>query len=179
MGDFIEAAIIILAGLLLQFPVFLTIGLLLFWFMLKHAFSGKKPVLAFDYGGVLMDGNYYTEKVRINPGMKDLVSKLNRKYKTVVTTNDNSVAFPHILKTQSTDKLFERQFISSDLGYQKPDPKYYKKMLQELGTSPNDVVYIDDKLENVQSAGRLGINSIHFKSKEQLVKDLSKYGISA
>ena len=178
MGNFFWAVMAIL-GLLAGVPVFVLVFLLFFWIVFGKNSSARKPVLAFDYGGVITKGDFFTGKFSVNPGMKELVSRLNKKYKTVVVTNDNALAFDHVSKHFSTDNLFAKKFISSNIGYLKPDKRFYQKVLAELNAKPEEVIYIDDKLEYAQEARKLGIKSIHFKSENELIGELKKYGVTA
>ncbi len=168
---------ILLGVTVFDVPILFIIGIIIAWFLLKVLLESKAPILAFDYGGVLTKGDYLTETIDIDPEMKNLVSKLGKKHKTVVVTNDNSKVFGHIHDIFGTRKLFDTTFVSSDVGYRKPDPRFYKKVLNSLNAKPRDVIYIDDSYDNVRSAKKLGIKSIHFTSKGKLITDLAKYGV--
>lgn len=54
---------------------------------------------------------------------------------------------------------FERLFFSCRLGLVKPDPAIYELVLTELGARPADVVFVDDRVENIESAALLGIDA--------------------
>jgi len=68
---------------------------------------------------------------------------------------------------------FEKVYLSTEIGLRKPISSIYKYLLDDLGCSPKEVIFIDDKYENVESAQRIGINSIQFISVIQLRKYLS------
>lgn len=68
-----------------------------------------------------------------------------------------------ILSTKITDwSIFSQVFISGNAGMRKPDPNFYRHVLQKIELSPEEILFIDDKLENVQAAQALGIGSILF-----------------
>jgi HAD superfamily hydrolase (TIGR01509 family) len=46
----------------------------------------------------------------------------------------------------------------------KPDPECYTRALDILGASAADVIFIDDRMENVAAAAALGLRSVHFTS---------------
>jgi len=46
----------------------------------------------------------------------------------------------------------------------KPDPRIYKRMLEYLHLQPSKVLYIDDRIENVQTARKLGIHTHLYSS---------------
>lgn len=61
----------------------------------------------------------------------------------------------------------------------KPDPAIYRHVLKELGTQPEETLFIDDKQVNVAAADALGMKGILFKSVEQLRADLVARGLDA
>ena len=50
-------------------------------------------------------------------------------------------------------------------------------MLAILGAGPADVVFLDDKKENVAGAQALGIRSVHFTDPGQARAALAAYGV--
>jgi len=59
----------------------------------------------------------------------------------------------------------------------KPDPKIYEVMLKKLNLPAKACAFIDDLLENIEAAKRLGMQGIHFQNPEQLREDLIKIGL--
>lgn len=57
-------------------------------------------------------------------------------------------------------KYFSRLFFSGHLGLVKPDPAIYRQVLQELGAAGSEVVFIDDRQENLDAAAGLGIRTV-------------------
>jgi putative hydrolase of the HAD superfamily len=68
---------------------------------------------------------------------------------------------------------------SYQLGIAKPDPAIYRHTLAELGTLPEETLFIDDKLENVEAARVLGIRAIQFFSVEYLRQELMAAGLAS
>ena len=58
------------------------------------------------------------------------------------------------------------------MGVAKPDPKIYKIVLEKLALNPDETVFIDDFIENIEAARKLGMHGIHFQSKEQAIEEL-------
>ena len=48
---------------------------------------------------------------------------------------------------------------------------------EEIDAKPEECVFIDDRVENIEGARKLGIHGIVFENKEQLKKDLEKLGV--
>jgi putative hydrolase of the HAD superfamily len=69
-------------------------------------------------------------------------------------------SFPILLK-------FEYLVYSSDYGSIKPELAIYRNCLELLKVAPQDILYLDDHVENVEAAARLGINSVLFDTVEK------------
>ena len=67
------------------------------------------------------------------------------------------------LGDQMDPDLFDRVFTSGSCGMRKPEPGFYHKVLCEIGIKAEEVVFVDDKTENVDAARRLGIRSLLFQ----------------
>ncbi|MGA2633122.1 MAG: HAD family phosphatase [Terracidiphilus sp.] len=61
----------------------------------------------------------------------------------------------------------------------KPDPAIYRLCLDKLGVRPDESLFLDDKLINVEAAHSLGIKAIHFTTIERLRQDLIAQGLDA
>ena len=73
------------------------------------------------------------------------------------------------------EDIFDHIFISAELGLAKPDPKIFRYVLDTLKQDPEEIVFIDDFLENVDGAREAGIHAIHFHNQEQALADLAEY----
>ncbi|HEY0640885.1 MAG TPA: HAD family phosphatase [Pseudonocardiaceae bacterium] len=54
---------------------------------------------------------------------------------------------------------FERLLFSCDLGTTKPDARCYRDALAQLGAEPHEVIFVDDRQENVDGARAVGIRA--------------------
>lgn len=64
-------------------------------------------------------------------------------------------------------------------GMAKPDPAIYKLLLERLGTAPEETLFLDDRLENIEAARLLGIQGLLFSTVDQLRQDLISSGMDA
>lgn len=106
-----------------------------------------------------------------------LLKKLRRKYILATISNLGVGHKKYLLKKYNLKKLFDRMFLSCDLKMRKPYPEIYHFVIKKLKIMPHEAIYIDDKLENVKGARKIGIHAIHFKNNQQLSKKLKKFGI--
>jgi putative hydrolase of the HAD superfamily len=72
---------------------------------------------------------------------------------------------------------FDALVWSYQLGMAKPAPAIYLHVLKELGTRPDETLFLDDKQVNIEAAQALGIKSIVFSTVEKLREDLVAGGL--
>jgi putative hydrolase of the HAD superfamily len=61
----------------------------------------------------------------------------------------------------------------------KPDPAIYRLALDKLGVPPEEALFLDDKLLNVETAQALGMKAIQFSTIERLREDLIAQGLDS
>jgi len=97
--------------------------------------------------------------------------------KLYALTNWSAETFPIAIKRFEFLKHFEGIVVSGEEHTRKPYPKIYEIMLNRFGLEPQHCIFIDDSLENVEGARKLGINGLHYKNSKQLKADLQYYNI--
>lgn len=58
---------------------------------------------------------------------------------------------------------------SSELGVAKPDPQIYHILAEKIKSEFNEIIFVDDFIENVEAAQKLGIHAYHFKPDLDLI----------
>jgi putative hydrolase of the HAD superfamily len=74
---------------------------------------------------------------------------------------------------------FEHCAFSYSLRSVKPEPECYRAVLAMLGADPADVVFLDDRPDNVTGAQALGIRGVQFTDPVQARAALAAHGIIA
>lgn len=75
-------------------------------------------------------------------------------------------------------KYFECVMISAYEKCAKPEEKVYIRLLEKLDKTPEESVFINDKMKNVQATKNIGIKGYHFdRNKGQSLFDFER-GIS-
>jgi len=106
-----------------------------------------------------------------------IANRLKEKYRIGLLSNTNILHYRYIKNNFPVFNVFERLFLSFEVGAIKPDKVIYRKVVKELRVLPENKFYTDDRPELVKSAASLGIKSFIFTSAEKLVKDLSSLNI--
>jgi putative hydrolase of the HAD superfamily len=105
--------------------------------------------------------------------VRKFAKKLKKDFELVLLTNFGG-DFEYFNKKWKMEEIFDKDkiFISADLKMVKPDEDIYLYTLEKIGRKPEEIVFIDDKQENIDTAKRLGMHTILFKSLDQVEKDL-------
>jgi putative hydrolase of the HAD superfamily len=102
----------------------------------------------------------------------EFIAGLRSGYQTALLSNawDN---LRHLLEDLwEVDHVFDRIFVSAEIGAAKPDPAIYQFVFQELQRKPEEIVFIDDFEVNVTAARELGMQAILFRSREQALMEI-------
>ena len=65
---------------------------------------------------------------------------------------------------------FDRAYYSYEMGLRKPDPQIFEQVLLENSLKASETLFIDDSLQHVESARRLGLQTIHLLKPETIDK---------
>ena len=68
---------------------------------------------------------------------------------------------------------------SNQFGIAKPDPAIYRHVLKQLGTRPEDTLFLDDKRVNIEAARAMGMEAIEFTTIDRLREELIAMGLTA
>lgn len=103
----------------------------------------------------------------------DFIRSLRTHVKTGVISNAWSGLRAYIVQ-QKFEDAFDHLIISAEVGVAKPKAEIYLLALEQLKVSPNEAVFVDDFLENVEGARAVGMSAIHFKEPEQAIAQVKK-----
>lgn len=155
-----------------------------------------------DYDRGELDGTTYWQKVAAGAGRSftaaqiaelirlDIASWLHLRPGTVTLIEDLAAA-GHRLALLSNAPAevaavvadlpvaahFGHCVFSCFLGVVKPEPDCYRAVLAMLGAQPAEVVFLDDRLDNVAGAQALGIRALHFTEPGQARAALAGHGV--
>lgn len=73
---------------------------------------------------------------------------------------------------------FKYTIWSCRLAMAKPDPKIFHSAQQKLNVAPQEILFIDDREENIKAAREVGFLGVVFKDVSQLQRDLKDQGLS-
>jgi putative hydrolase of the HAD superfamily len=93
----------------------------------------------------------------IDPGTLDVLLDLQEGGTRMALLSNAGRDFGSYFRHGTLGDLFEQVFVSGELGTIKPDAAIFEHVLEALGASPEQTVFIDNKEENVRGAEAVGI----------------------
>ena len=115
----------------------------------------------------------YKNSSSINFRMIELIRELRKHFKVYALSNTNSL-HKEVNEQRGIFKEFDRTFLSCDMGCRKPEKKIFLEVLNAIKLQPEDVLFIDDNRENIESANNLGVKTFHYNNFEDFERYLKE-----
>lgn len=163
------------------------------WVLLRendYPLSDTEKVLEKQFWNINTNEEYYKRAIKTTQLSKEHIQKLIEnivvniyelrdpdifdklpKIKLAIATNQLSYINKRIDKMNIREK-FDCILISGDIGLEKPNKKFYTKLVESLKELPEDILFVDDTLENIQWAIQSGLSVLHYDNSKNLTKEL-------
>lgn len=112
------------------------------------------------------DGYNFLDNFELDDGLLDYLETIKNKYELYIFTSGSIQDAPEI--RPRLDQIFKKIFSSEDIGLSKKDPEAYEYISNQIGKTPDEVLFIDDSETNVESAKQAGMNVVLYKDFENL-----------
>ena len=116
---------------------------------------------------------------RLPPERMDLLQQVAARFDTYVLSNSNiihEVAFNQMIKEttgkSSLHDFVEKCYFSQDIGLRKPYVECYNYVIEDIGADPGRMLFLDDRLDNVEGAMKSGLNAIQITDATRQLKEL-------
>ncbi len=111
----------------------------------------------------------------INPVMLDWVVRVRASgMKVAILSNMGEDLLAHMRKNFGWLDDFHHLTWSCELDMIKPEPAIYRHTIEKLEVKPEEALFLDDKIENVEGARQAGLHAILFRNPESLQDDLKE-----
>lgn len=117
------------------------------------------------------------DAIGVNSEMYELVGQLKGKGISIAMLSNIDDRLARLIRDFGLYEPFDPCLLSCEVGLEKPDPKIYGVLLKKMNLPAKEIVFIDDRLENIEAAQKLGFDVILFTSQKQLQKELAKRGV--
>jgi glucose-1-phosphatase len=109
---------------------------------------------------------------RLDLELIDFIRGLRNDYRIGLLSNAWSGTRAALTDRFSFLDAFDVSIFSAEVGLKKPEPEIYRMILQQLEVEPREAVFVDDFEENIIAARQLGIQAVHFQSRQQVIEEL-------
>jgi HAD superfamily hydrolase (TIGR01549 family) len=106
----------------------------------------------------------------MNVELVTFMASLRPRYKIATICNGGSREAMN-RKFQFRERV-DLMVFDEEEGVSKPDARIYQLTLVRLHVQPEEAVFVDDKVQNVEAAQRLGLHTVLFKATAQTIVDL-------
>ena len=108
--------------------------------------------------------------------LSDLAS--SGEYVLATLNNESRELNDHRIETFGLRRYFSMFMSSCYLGMRKPEEDIYRVAVDVTQHRPEECVFIDDRMLNLECAERAGIHPIHFSDADQLRASLNEFGVA-
>jgi len=110
-----------------------------------------------------------------NTSIKVLDKLKGQNYECFVLSNWSAETFIGMVDDYPFLKLFDGLLISGEDKLMKPDSAIYELAIHRFKLIPNETVFIDDKLENIEAAKNLNLQTIHLVDPNIIELEIDKF----
>ncbi len=121
---------------------------------------------------------HFVDHLILNSDMKELFLSLSKSYNIYILSNFQSKPFQRLLSNNDFLNQSKGIVVSADIMMKKPEIGIYHFLLSQYRLLPHECIFIDDLSENIETAKKLLINPILFKSFQQTTQELKQYNIA-
>lgn len=112
------------------------------------------------------------DEIEMVDGIEDLLLYLSDKYKIFTASNGIYKMQENRLKKSNLDKYFDKIFVSDKIGFEKPDKKFFQKIMDLTKFSNDDLIMIGDSIKSdIIGAKNSKIKSIYFNKEDKKITD--------
>jgi len=113
----------------------------------------------------------FENHARVDKNIISMLKKLKKQYKLCLLSN-NAISYQKASIRKLLKKIFHVIIYSYKIKMRKPEKKIYLYTMKKIKSKPNECLIIDDNEKYLSYPKKLGIETIHLKSFQQLKKEL-------
>jgi FMN phosphatase YigB (HAD superfamily) len=123
-------------------------------------------------------GGFFADIFTPIPAMVELHANLRKaSIPTYIFSNTNDLAISHIRQNFPFFSNFDGYILSYEVGFMKPDAKIYEALEKMAAKRGPDVLYLDDRQENVDAGAARGWQVILQETPEKTLAAIRKLGL--
>lgn len=100
-----------------------------------------------------------------------VIEQAKKQYNIFLLSNSNEIHYEVYVRDlqlrfgyREFDQLFDKAYFSFDLHLSKPNPEIFEFVLNQHKLKPEETLFIDDTLEHIEAARKLGLQTYHLQN---------------
>jgi len=120
---------------------------------------------------------WFTREVSVNKELVDYINELKSKgIKCLLATNQEKYRFQYFLDQLDFANIFDKVYASVNVGHKKTSLEFLSKIFKDLNNiKKEEILFWDDRPENVKFAKDFGINAELFTSVKDFKEKMLQY----
>lgn len=147
--------------------------------LLEEFISDIKAELGLSFSEAELTQRHRSFVQGLYPGTYELLEQLRDQYSVVSLSNNNPVHWPIMMEDYDLEHRFDHHFPSHMTSLIKPDHSAFENVIQKLAIQPNEMLFVDDNVINVEAAKKLGIDAYVTKGIDEVTKLLREQKLIA
>ena len=116
---------------------------------------------------------------RLMPGCNEVLREVAAHSRIAALSNMSELHWKRVCELGLDADAFEHTFVSYETGFLKPSLEAYRSAADQLQLRPEEIVFVDDSVSNVEAANTLGMTAVVAKSPSQVRNKLRQVGVLA
>lgn len=115
----------------------------------------------------------------IEPYKVEMLKRLAQSYDLYMLSNNNAICLPRSRRIFAEagiplEDMFRKCYFSFEMRALKPSEAFYKAVMEDIGTEPENMLFIDDSQKNVDGAVAAGLPAVYYEPGTDLEMLLDK-----
>jgi putative hydrolase of the HAD superfamily len=107
--------------------------------------------------------DHYLLRNQLSEGVLDFLRRARPRFASIwCLSNDISEWSRKLRERFELTQYIDGFVISGDVGIRKPDAAIYERLLEQTRAQASDIIFVDDRIRNVDAAASLGFETILF-----------------
>ena len=102
----------------------------------------------------------------LNEDLLNFYKNLKTKFSLHIFTTGTIQDHPEVRKM--IDPIFDNVFSAEEFSLHKNAPHAYNFIARKINKSPNEIIFVDDKRQNLEAAEKVGVTTILYRGNEKL-----------
>lgn len=136
-------------------------------------------ILGFSESYPEIEKEYLDTQLTIDEEFLQIAPEFKKHHSLALLSNDVSEWSAYLRTKFGLNDIFDEIIISGDVKVRKPDEQIYRLTLERLKAVPEDCIFVDDHLGNLNPASKLGIQTIRFVRSKEKVPFCSEFEVSS